>query len=136
MRFSFRESLCAFLALTQLLMFPVAQKLAADDHVVSTAELANQTRTAARARQANLAKVEKFFSSEAAGKALAAAKISPGQVQKAIPLLSDDELVRLASRADKLQSDFAAGALNNTEITYIIIALATALIVTIIFVAK
>jgi len=44
-------------------------------------------------------------------------------------------LARLASQTDKVQRDIAAGALTNTQITYIIIALATALLVTLIFVA-
>jgi hypothetical protein len=51
------------------------------------------------------------------------------QVMKAVPMLSDDELVQLSSRIDSAQTDFAAGALDNEHITYIIIALAAAVIV-------
>jgi len=50
--------------------------------------------------------------------------------------LSDEELARLAARTEKVRKDFAAGALTNQQITYIIIALATALIVVIIVVAR
>lgn len=44
-------------------------------------------------------------------------------------MLSDDELAGLASRIDSAQTDFAGGSLDNEHITYIIIALAAAVIV-------
>ena len=68
-------------------------------------------------------------------KALKTTRIDPEKIQKAVPSLSDEELARLAAQTDKVQRDIAAGALNNTQITYIIIAIATALLVTLIFVA-
>jgi len=49
---------------------------------------------------------------------------------------SPDVWARLAARTEKVRKDFAAGALTNQQITYIIIALATALIVVIIVVAR
>jgi hypothetical protein len=103
--------------------------LAAQNHVVSSVELQQATASAARTRQQNITKVEKFFSSEQATKALKSAHLDPVQIKKAVPTLSDQELARLASRADKAQKDFAAGALNNQQITYILIALGTAVIV-------
>jgi hypothetical protein len=112
--------------LTLALQIPL---LAAQNHVVSPAELQQATASVARTRQQNIAKVEKFFSSERAGKALKSAHLDPSQIKKAVPSLSDQELARLASRADKAQKDFAAGALTNQQITYILIALATAVIV-------
>jgi hypothetical protein len=48
---------------------------------------------------------------------------------RAVPMLSDAELAQLSSRIDSAQTDFAAGALDNEHITYIIIALAAAVIV-------
>ncbi len=51
------------------------------------------------------------------------------QVQQAIPTLSDQELAQLARQTDRIQNDFAAGALSNEQLTYIIIALATAVVV-------
>ena len=50
-------------------------------------------------------------------------------MQKAVATLSPDELARLASRTNQLQRDFAVGALTNQELTYIVIALAAAVIV-------
>ena len=79
--------------------------------------------------------IQKFFGEEAVKKALKTTRIDPEKIQKAVPSLSDEELARLAAQTDKVQRDIAAGALNNTQITYIIIAIATALLVTLIFVA-
>ena len=102
---------------------------ASQNHVVSPAELQQATTAVARTRQQNIANVQKFFSTEKAEKALKSAHLDPVQVKNAVPSLSNQELARLASRADKAQKDFAAGALTNQQITYILIALATAVIV-------
>jgi hypothetical protein len=51
------------------------------------------------------------------------------KVDRAIATLSPDELAQLAAKTNALQKDFAAGALSNQELTYIVIALATAVIV-------
>jgi uncharacterized protein DUF6627 len=118
------------LALTLLL--PLALP-AQDSHVVSPTELHQAVQSAAQTRQQNLTKVEEFFSRDAAQKALKTARIDPSKVQKAAASLNDDELARLASRTDKVQKDISAGVLTNLQITYIIIALATALIVILIF---
>ena len=58
-----------------------------------------------------------------------AAGTSSTQVKTAVSQLNDDELARLQSRTEKVQRDLAAGSLTNQELTYIIIALATAVIV-------
>jgi ABC-type multidrug transport system fused ATPase/permease subunit len=100
--------------------------------VIPTSELHKQVRDAVQERQSNLAKVQSFFSSELAGKTLKNAKLDPAQVQKAVPFLSDEELANLAAKTDTLQKDFAAGALTNQQITYILIALATAVIILVI----
>ena len=118
-----------------LLLLPLDAKLQAQDHVVPAADLQQQIQNTAHARERNLAKVQKFFSEECVKKALKTTRMDPQKIQKAIPSLSDEELARLASQTDKVQRDIAAGALTNTQITYIIIALATALLVTLIFVA-
>ncbi len=118
-------------SLIAVLVFAFQSPLAAatQNHVVSPAELQQATASAARTRQQNIAKVNKFFSSEQAQKSLKSAHLDPVQIKKAVPSLSDQELARLASRADKAQKDFAAGALNNQQITYILIAIGAAVIV-------
>jgi hypothetical protein len=94
------------------------------NHVVSPAELQQATASAARTRQQNIARVEKFLSSRQAEKALKSAHLDPVQVKKAVPSLSNQELARLASRADKRQKDFAAGGLTHGQVTLIILATA------------
>ncbi len=106
--------------------------LLAQDHVVSTADLQQELINAAYVRQGNVAKVQKFLSSEPAQKALKTARMDPRKIQKAVPYLSDQELARLVSQADKAQRDFAAGSLTNEQLTYIVIAIAAAVITLII----
>lgn len=103
--------------------------VAAENHVVSRADLQQATLSVARTRQQNITQVEKFFSSKRAEKALKSAHLDPVQIKNAVPSLSNQELARLASRAEKAQKNFAAGALTNTQITYILIALGTAVVV-------
>jgi len=125
----------ALLMLTLACTLLFSPSLQGQDHVVSQTDLHRAMQKAAQARQENQSKVEKFFNQKRVQQTLKSAKIDPAQVQKAVSSLNDDELARLASQTDKAQQDIAGGALNNTQITYIIIAIATALIVTLIFVA-
>src|SRR6476619_8369033 len=89
--------------LSLLLSLPVMAALAAESHVVPLSDLHRDAAGATEARQANLAKAERFFSSEAAQKALHTVKLDGDQIMKAVPLLSDDELSRLATRVDAVQ---------------------------------
>jgi hypothetical protein len=107
----------------------VPPDMMAQEHVVSSADLRRDLVAAAQVRQDNHAKVVRFFSSDQAKKALQSAGLSYERIQKAVPQLGDEELVRLASLTDKVEHDFAAGALTNQEITYILIALGTAVII-------
>lgn len=104
----------------------------AQDHVVSSADLSRAVASAAGSRHQQVKQIEQFLSSDTARKALNRVHLDPAQVQRAVPFLSDAELARLSARSAKAQSDFAAGALTNEQLTYIIIALATAVIVIII----
>src|SRR5262249_61976109 len=57
-------------------------------------------------------------------KAMEAAQINPERVDAAVSTLSDEELARLASRADKLDKDFAAGGINDRDLLIILVAIA------------
>ena len=129
MRFSIDRILITSWVCAVGLLLPAPLLLAAQSHVVSPAELQQATLSVARTRQQNITKVENLFSSKSAEKALKSAQLDPVQIKKAVPSLSDQELARLAARADKAQKDFAAGALTNQQITYILIALGAAVIV-------
>ena len=116
-------------ALLLSMVVPGMAAAAAEDHVVPISELHHDAAAVTQTREANLAKAERFFRSEPVEKALHSFKMDGDQVMKAVPMLSDAELVQLSSRIDSAQTDFAAGALDNEHITYIIIALAVAVIV-------
>ncbi|PYU31239.1 MAG: hypothetical protein DMG28_15940 [Acidobacteria bacterium] len=136
MSLKFQSCLCTLLILILVVTFTAPQNALAQEHVVSPADLHRDILAAAQAREGNQDKVLKFFSSDQAKKALQSANLPYERVQKAVSQLSDEELARLAARTEKVRKDFAAGALTNQQITYIIIALATALIVVIIVVAR
>ena len=116
-------------ALLLSLVVPAMAAAAAEDHVVPISELHHDAAAITQTREANIAKAERFFRSEPVEKALHSFKMDGDQVMKAVPMLSDNELAGLASRIDSAQTEFAAGALDNEHITYIIIALAAAVIV-------
>ena len=105
------------------------QRLFADEHAVSAADLHQALVDSATTRQTNAQTVQKFFKSELVQKTLGHQIVSAAKVEKAIPLLNDEELSRLASQCRQVESDISAGELNNQEVTYILIALATAVIV-------
>lgn len=104
-------------------------------NVVSPAELRRAIELSAESRQKNLEQVRAFFSSVDVRSALKSAKLDYRKVEKAVSALNADELARLASRAQQIRSDLAAGALSNQELTYIVIALAAAVVVLVVVAA-
>jgi hypothetical protein len=97
--------------------------------IVSSSELQQAMARAAETRQKNLDDVRLFFASEPARAALKSGKVDYQKVDKAIATMSPDELARLSAKTNAIQKDFAAGALTNQELTYIVIALGTAVLV-------
>jgi hypothetical protein len=114
----------------------VSQTTSSGDHIIPAPDLHQAVRTAARARQDNLAKLDRFFSSDPAKKALETVKLNSAKVSQALTLLSDEELARLTAQSENIQNDVAAGSLSNQQITYILIALATAVIILVIVAAR
>jgi hypothetical protein len=106
--------------------------IAGQAQLVSPSDLRQAVVAAAQARQKNLDDVRSFFSSESVRATLKTGKVDYKKVDHAIATLSPEELARLAARTNQIQKDFAAGALSNQELTYIVIALATAVIILII----
>lgn len=109
-----------------------AQRACAQDHVVTSSDLQKAITQAAQTRHVQEARIEAFLQTPRAKKALASANIDYKTVDRGVRLLSDREVAELSARAEKAQADFAAGALTNQQITYIIIALATAVIILVI----
>jgi hypothetical protein len=114
------------LIVTSILMSPTAY---AQGTQVSRDELKQALVRSANARKENLAQVRSFFSSDIAQKAFASARLDSSRIDKAVSALDADELAQLAAQTRQVQNDFAAGALTNQQITYILIALGTAVIV-------
>jgi hypothetical protein len=124
-----RQFMIVFTLLTAGVVPLLSQTASNGDHIISTGDLQKAVRAAALTRQDNLAKIDQFFASEPARKAFETFKLDPVRVSQAVSFLSDEELARLAAQTGKLQHDVAAGALTNQQITYILIALATAVII-------
>jgi len=136
-----RKSFTAILLAFAMVLIPTTAEAAqaaatqtkSPQHAVSLADLQKDVAASAAVRQANEAKIEKLFATPQAREAMKKAGMNYEVVRQAVPQLSADELAQLASRADKAQKQFEAGALTNQQLTYIIIALATAVIIILIF---
>jgi hypothetical protein len=118
-----------FLAGALILSLLIPQLEAAQSPVVSASELHQAMTAAVETQQKNLDDVRSFFSSAPVRAALKTGRVDYQKVDKAVAVLSADELARLASRTSQIQKDFAGGALTNQQLTYIVIAIGTALLV-------
>jgi hypothetical protein len=114
-------------SLSVVLVF--SQSLFAQDHVVSSADMQKDLRSAADTRQKDLAKVDNFFSSDEAQKAMSSAHVDSGEVRNAVHSLSDDELTRIAARVDQSQKDFSAGTVSNRDLIWIILGIAVLVLI-------
>ena len=118
------QSVRALVACILVTIFAVPHSLLAQSHVVSPADLQKELVTSTQARQHSLETVRQLFSSPRAENALKSAHMNPEQVQTAVSTLSDQELARLASRADTAHADFAAGRLEDRDLLIIVVAIA------------
>ncbi|HET7205825.1 MAG TPA: PA2779 family protein [Terriglobales bacterium] len=105
------------------------QNLAAQTHVVSSSDLQHTVTATTQTRAQNIARLNEFFSTAAAQKALRDAKFDATQVKNGIGTLDDAELANLAARAQKAQKDFAAGAITDHLLVLIVIAIAVVIII-------
>jgi Flp pilus assembly protein TadB len=112
-----------------LLLTLSATCILAQSHVVSQTDIHKELVNAGQTRQQNLQKVKGLFSSNETRKALETAKISPEKVDAAVSTLSDDELARLASRADKIDQDFAAGRINDRDLLIVLVGIAALILI-------
>jgi hypothetical protein len=129
MQLNSRRSPQVVIASLLVTLFLIPSDLLAQKHVVSPADLQKEVVAASQSRQQNLKTVQEFLSTPVAEKAMREAKIDPRQVQTAVPALNDDELAQLAARANKAQTDFAAGDINQRELLWIIIAIAVVVLI-------
>jgi hypothetical protein len=126
-----RQFLRALTATALVAIFAIPQSLIAQstEHVVSPTELQKAVVNASEKRQLNLDTLNQFFSSEKAQRALESAHQNPEQVRRAVASLSDDELAQLASRANRAQTDFAAGRLDDHDLIIILVCIAALILI-------
>ncbi|MGH9736069.1 MAG: PA2779 family protein [Candidatus Acidiferrales bacterium] len=105
----------------------------AQDHVVSTTQLQKDVAAHSKTRQQNEARLEQILDTPQGREAVGRAGVDYKTVDKGIHMLSDAELAQLTARAEKGQSDFAAGSL--TELDWILILLVIVVVIIIIAVA-
>ena len=81
-------------------------------------------------RQANEAAVREMFASDQAKETLKSAGIDYKQVDQAISQVNDEDLSRMAQRAQEVKNDFAAGRLGDRDLLIILlVAVAIILII-------
>ena len=127
MRFNLWQSVQLLAACCLLTL--CATSILAQTHVVSPSDIHKELVNTAQTRQKNLEKTKRLFLSDETRKAMESAQISPEKVDAAVSTLSDEELARLASRADKLDQDFAAGRLSDRDLLIVILGLAALVLI-------
>jgi hypothetical protein len=128
MRFDLTKCVRLATAVVMATVFAIPSSFA-QNHVVSPSDLQKEMVTATQARQQNLDKVQRLFSTEAGRQALQSLHANPEQVKTAVSTLSDQELAQLASKADKAQADFAAGTLTDRDLIIILVAIAALILI-------
>jgi hypothetical protein len=110
-------------------IFTVPPSLLAQTHVVSPADLQKEVLAATQARERNLETVRQFLSSPRAERALKSAQVDAVRVKTGVSTLSDQEVAKLASRANQAQADFAAGDLSDRDLILIILGIAALILI-------
>jgi hypothetical protein len=80
-------------------------------------------------RSTNLVKLESFLSIDVVRQAFSDVKLDAGLVRKAVKMLGDDELARLASQTDRVRTDLESGQLLSHQLTYVVVALAAVVVI-------
>lgn len=129
MQLILRQSVRIVSACVLVMIFLVPADMVAQSHVVSPAELQKEVLTASQVRQRNIETVQQFLSTPIAEKAMKSSQIDPQQVKTAVSALDDQDLGRLAARADKAHADFSAGVLGERDLIWIILAIAVVVLI-------
>src|SRR5262245_44281687 len=110
-------------------MFLQPMALLSQDHAVSPAELRRAIELSAEKRHNDAKTVRDFFSSGKVKTTLNTAQLDAQKIEKAVSVMDDEELSQLAGRVQAAQKEMVAGELSNEHLTYIVIALAAAVLV-------
>ena len=101
----------------------------AQTHVVDPGDLQKAVLTATDARQRNVETITGFLSISRAQEVLGSVGIDPALVKTAVSSLNDEKLARLAVRAEKAQTDFAAGRLTERDLLWVLVAIAALILI-------
>lgn len=129
MRSHMRQFVRALTTCILITIFALPPSLLAQTHVVSPADLQKELLSARDARERNLETVRQFLTSPKAEKALKSARVDPERVKNAVSTLGDEELSKLASRANQAQANFAAGDLSDRDLILIILGIAALILI-------
>jgi hypothetical protein len=102
------------------------------DHIVSSQALDRQVQSNSAERKANIDTLNQMLTLPEAQKAMRDAKVSPEQVKRAIPTLSDQELSELSARSRNAQQQFKAGFLGVGLFTLIILLIILVIVVAVV----
>jgi hypothetical protein len=125
----FIEKLFLPLVATSFIALGAPTVASAQDHVVSPKELQKDVAKQSKTRQENEVRLARILATPEAREALQKAGVDYKTVQKGVRTLSDAELAQLAARAEKGQSDFAAGAISLREWIIILVAIIVVIII-------
>ncbi len=124
------SSLRRFTSCVLVALIGLPSTLSAQTHVVNPADLRKEVLAATGARQRNMETITGFLSSTTnVQKVLGSVGIDPAQVKTAVSSLNDQELARLAARAEKAHADFAAGRISDRDLTYILLGMAALILI-------
>src|SRR5262245_46746581 len=129
MHFDLWQSTRLLISSTLITLLALPSSLLAQTHVVSQADIHKELVNASQTRQKNLEKAKQLFSLDVAHNPMGSAQVDQARVNAAVSKLSDAELAQLASRADKIQDDFAAGRLSERDLLFIVIGIAAIILI-------
>ena len=96
---------------------------------VALEEMQKEMAAASQARQHNRETLGNLLSTPQAQEALQIAHVDVQQVKSAIASLSDEDLAKLAARADNAQRDLAAGDLSQRDLLLILVGIAVIILI-------
>jgi hypothetical protein len=112
-----------FIARTQRSSTPAT--LRAPDNATLSAEMDQQVAQ----RSTNLVRVESFLSLDVIREAFSDVQLDAGLVRRALNLLGNDELARLAAQTDRVRVEIESGQLLGHQLTYVVVALAAVIVI-------
>lgn len=118
-----RFTIAQLFAILLSLLIPVSTARAEQQHVLPIQELHESAVRAADARTRNLAQLDHLFANDTVKNVMKDQHLDATQVRKAMAVLSDEDISRLAEKARTLESDLAAGGaeLSNSQVTLFVL---------------